>query len=98
LEFPFASDLFASETWQGILRRGDKTMGRRSVSAFLKRPAEELYDLENDPLQGTNLVGDPLVRGILEDLRRRLETMRRDTGDPWLINDRYRRNRDLWRD
>src|SRR5439155_625657 len=32
LEYPHASDLWGSDTWQGILKRGDKMMGQRSVN------------------------------------------------------------------
>ena len=46
LDFPFASDLYASASWQGILKRGEKMMGKRSVEAYVHRPLEELYDVE----------------------------------------------------
>lgn len=45
LEFPHASDLYASPTWQGLLKRGDQMMGKRSVNAYLFRPAEETVRL-----------------------------------------------------
>ncbi len=88
LEFPLASDIWGSESWQGILRRGDKMMGRRSVASFLKRPGEELYDLGKDPNELTNLVNDPAYAEILAALRRRLRAWRQETNDPWLILDR----------
>ena len=34
LEVPHASDLWASPTWQGVLRRGDRMFGRRTVDGL----------------------------------------------------------------
>lgn len=45
------------------------------------RPAEELYDLREDPYETRNLAADPAFRGILEDLRSRLERWMEETGD-----------------
>ena len=67
LEYPFASDLWGSDTWQGVLKRGDKMMGQRTVKAFLHRPKEELYDLTADPNELKNLAADPAQ---CEDSRR----------------------------
>ena len=83
LEFPHASDLFESPTWQGITRRRDKMMGVRSVADYLHRPAEELYDLQTDPHEVKNLAGDSQHRRTLEELRRRVEDFRKRTNDPW---------------
>lgn len=95
LEFPFATDLFISKTWQGILKRKLKTMGKRSVKHYLKRPAEELYDLENDPVESRNLASQPKFKTILEEMRAKVQNMREQTNDPWLINDNYRANKSL---
>ena len=43
LEFPFASDLWACETWQSIRKTGGK-LGKRSQEAYLHRAGEELGD------------------------------------------------------
>ena len=51
LEYPFATDLFICKTWQGILKRNSKMMGTRKVHDFLKRPAEELYDLKKTQMR-----------------------------------------------
>ncbi|HYT93660.1 MAG TPA: hypothetical protein VEL76_33385 [Gemmataceae bacterium] len=84
-EYPFASDLWGSASWQGIRKRGDKMMGQRSVAAFLHRPKEELYDLKADPNELRNLAGDAAHTEALTDLRRRLRTWQRETNDPWMI-------------
>jgi arylsulfatase A-like enzyme len=45
---------------------------------------EELYDLILDPNEMNNLIGQPDMQDIADDLRRRLETWMRKTGDPAL--------------
>jgi len=60
--------------------------GRLEVSreTFLRRPAEELYDLEADPWELTNLAADPLRSETLEQLRGRLRQFCQAQGDPLL--------------
>jgi N-sulfoglucosamine sulfohydrolase len=89
LDFPFASDLFASRTWQKVLSAGLKEMGRRGVEQYVRRPREELYDLEKDPNELTNLAADPAAAGVLADLRARLKDWQQRTKDPWLSKYRY---------
>jgi N-sulfoglucosamine sulfohydrolase len=89
LEYPFASDLWASETWQGVLTRGLKTYGRRAVEAYLHRPAFELYDLAADPHEVTNLAADPAHTETLARLQARLKAMQQRTKDPWLLKWEY---------
>jgi N-sulfoglucosamine sulfohydrolase len=89
LEFPHASDLWGSDAWQGILSRKDTMMGKKSVSAFLRRPKEELYDLQNDPNELQNLSGRPEVNEEVIKLRKQLADWRAATNDPWLIKDKH---------
>lgn len=89
LEYPSASDLWGSDTWQGVLRRGDKLMGAREVQAFLHRPKEELYDLKADPNELTNLAADPAHAKALAELRGKLAGWREKTSDPWLVKDTH---------
>jgi N-sulfoglucosamine sulfohydrolase len=95
LEYPSASDLWGSDMWQGVLKRGDTMMGSRPVKNFLHRPKEELYDLSTDPNELKNLLADPKwaesdINGdVLAALKRFLATWREKTGDPWLIKDRH---------
>ncbi len=90
LPYPFASDLYASATWQGVLRRGDHMYGPRTVEAYLERPAVELYDLENDPDETTNVAGDPAYVNILQELGGKTQYFREITNDPWLILQNYK--------
>ncbi|MCE9565366.1 MAG: sulfatase [Planctomycetes bacterium] len=89
LEFPHASDLWGSDTWQGILKRGDKMMGQRSVASYLNRPKEELYDLESDPNELKNIANDPKHKDALVNLRKLCQEWREKTNDPWLIKDKH---------
>ena len=93
LEFPFATDLFVSRTWQGIVRKKLETMGKRSTRAYVFRPREELYDVAEDPAESKNLANDSEHAEILKELREALARMRTETDDPWLINDHYAINR-----
>ncbi|HEY7426596.1 MAG TPA: sulfatase [Gemmataceae bacterium] len=89
LDYPFSSDIYGSPTWLGILERGDKTMGGRTVESFIHRPLEELYDLENDPNELKNVAADPKYAEVLKDLRERLKAWQTKTRDPWLVKYRY---------
>lgn len=89
LPFPFASDLYHSATWQGILHSGAKTLGQRSLASFINRPREELYDLEKDPNELNNVAGDPGYARVLEELRSRVKQWQERTHDPWLVKYRY---------
>ena len=48
------------------------------------RPEEELYDLEADPWEQTNLAADPAWAAVREELRTRLLAWMTDTADPLL--------------
>jgi N-sulfoglucosamine sulfohydrolase len=89
LPFPFASDLYASRTWQGVLNRKDEMYGSRPTAAYLLRPRHELYDLEVDPKELTNLAGSREHAEILAELQRKLKTWQEETGDPWVVKYRY---------
>lgn len=84
-EYPFASDLWASPSWQHVRINKLKMMGARSVASFLQRPREELYDLTSDPNELKNLAALPEHAGTLADLRQRLRAWQSATNDPWTI-------------
>ncbi len=89
LSYPFASDLWESATWQGILKRGEKVYGRRSIEAYLHRPKSELYDLQNDPHEVKNLADDPKHAKVLEELKSKLKAFQERTKDPWILKWEY---------
>jgi N-sulfoglucosamine sulfohydrolase len=85
MEYPFASDLWASSTWQGIHRSGVEKYGMRRVKDYLHRPEFELYDLRNDPDEVMNLAGKSEYHIILESMKLELKEFQKRTSDPWYI-------------
>ena len=69
-----------------------KTLPRAEALCLGKRPAEELYQVETDPDQLTNLSTDPSHQNIKEKMRGRLNAYLRFTKDP------RAEGRDPWRD
>jgi N-sulfoglucosamine sulfohydrolase len=84
LDYPIAGDVAGSPSWKAISSDPSIRLGNRTQAAYLKRPAEELYDLTRDPDEIVNLAGDPAYSPVLADLRQRLLRMRSTTRDPWL--------------
>jgi len=83
LTFPIAGDVASSPSWQAIEKSGAK-LGKRSLNAYPRRPAEELYDVVLDPDQLTNLAGSAHYYDTLKETRARLREWRVATRDPWL--------------
>lgn len=84
LDYPIAGDVAGSPSWKAISADPAIQIGKRRQVDYLKRPAEELYDLRRDPDELVNVIGDPAQATVLADLRARLLKMRRETKDPWL--------------
>ena len=88
--FPFASDLWAAPTWQAQWALGmNAPYGAKTVNSYIHRPKFELYDLESDPHEGTNLSSDPLHAEVLEKLKTKLKRFQENTQDPWILKWRY---------
>jgi len=86
LEYPSASDLWASSTWQSAYQNGrDAMYGQRSIEAYLKRSQFELYDIVNDPGEAKNLAYEHKYWEIVEDLKDQLKKFMADTDDPWKL-------------
>ncbi len=85
LSYPFASDLWESTTWQGVLKRNDSQYGFRTVDALLHRSRHELYDLEADPNEINNLAAKPEHGELLLELQTKLRKWQEQTKDPWVI-------------
>jgi len=84
LDYSFASDLWASAAWQGVLRDGLGRFGSRTVEAYIHRPRFELYDLEADPHETVNLADRPEHAPLVADFCARLKAFQEQTHDPWL--------------
>jgi N-sulfoglucosamine sulfohydrolase len=89
LPYPFASDLYDSPTWQGVLKRGDKNYGVRTVESYIHRPRFELYNLKVDPWETNNLATSGEHQATLERLQKKLQAWQVKTGDPWQLKWRY---------
>jgi N-sulfoglucosamine sulfohydrolase len=89
LDYPFASDLWTSSTWQATLRQQDKYYGKRTVEAYLHRPEFELYNLENDPHEIKNLAENPKYAKLLGELKEELKAFQKRTKDPWIVKWQY---------
>lgn len=87
LDFPFSGDIYGSLSWDAIRRQDPVMIGQRSLAAYVRRPPEELFDLENDPTEIRNLALEPQAREMLAGFRERLENWQRETNDPWLYRD-----------
>lgn len=88
--FPFASDLWASKTWQGQLARGETApYGAWTVYSYIHRPEFELFDMVNDPYEGNNLALDPDHAELLARMQERLREMQKQTNDPWAMKWKY---------
>lgn len=89
LDFPFASDLYNSPSWQSILSGKLERMGSLTVKQFMNRPAEELFDITSDPAETKNLADNPNQGKVLADLRARVKAWQAKTKDPWVVKDIY---------
>ena len=89
LPFPFASDLHESAVWQESLRTGASRFGMRDIQAFLHRPRYELYDLQEDPHEIRNLVTDPEMKKVFDEMAAQLKTAQEQTRDPWVVKYDY---------
>jgi len=85
LEYPFASDLWASSTWQSIQRNSKKNFGNRKVADYLFRAEFELYNLKEDPDELVNLALNSEYQDQLGNMKALLKTFQKETKDPWLI-------------
>jgi len=81
-------DMDAGPTKSWLVRHGMEPEWRWLFDhSFAVRPAEELYDLRNDPDQLQNLAADPAHEPIRRELAARLVALLREAGDPRLDPD-----------
>lgn len=86
LPYPFASDLWAARTWKDRYEQGPNTMyGKRTVTRYIHRPQFELFDLQEDPDEITNLAELPEHAELLGNLKATIKTYQSKTKDPWIM-------------
>ncbi len=83
LPYPFASDLYASPTWQEVLTTHAENYGKRSVYQYLYRQRHELYNLKDDPDEINNLATDPKYAEKLNELQAKVQAFQKRTKNPW---------------
>lgn len=83
LEYPFASDLWASSTWQEVHRNDKELFGNKKTEDYLHRPEFELFDLSKDPNELNNLAEDKQYEELLDRLIVKMKTFQLKTKDPW---------------
>jgi N-sulfoglucosamine sulfohydrolase len=72
-----------------VLKSGRTHYGKRTIYAYLRRPRFELYDLDADPHEITNLADDPKHEKTLKALQAKLQAWQKRTRDPWELKWRY---------
>ena len=82
LDFPTASDLHMSATWQSTVREASG-LGDRDVEDYLHRPRFELYDLEADPNELVNVADDPANAEQVAEFVTLVQNFQLATNDPW---------------
>jgi N-sulfoglucosamine sulfohydrolase len=82
LDFPTASDLHMSATWQSTVRES-RGLGERDVEDYLHRPRFELYDLEADPDELVNIAEDPANAERVTEFVSLVQNFQLATNDPW---------------
>jgi len=84
------ADMDASPTKAYVIQHRNEPAVRWIYDfSFGLRPADELYDLKNDPDQIKNVAGDPAYAAALKELSGKLLGILKDAGDPRLQDDAY---------
>lgn len=90
LPYPFASDLWAASSWQAQLAKGDEApYGQMTVGRYVQRPEFELYHIESDPYESTNLADSSGHQDVLKRYQEKLKAMQKEMDDPWIMKWNY---------
>jgi N-sulfoglucosamine sulfohydrolase len=90
LPYPFASDLWTASSFQSQYRQSlEAPYGQKTVGEYIHRPAFELYRIDMDPNETTNLANDPVHADILRRYQEKLRSIQKETGDPWILKWEY---------
>lgn len=85
LDYPYASDLWESATWQATLRTGSGKYAERTIESYERRPRFELYNIQEDPMELNNLAYKPEYVDLMEEMKTKLKNFQERTMDPWIV-------------
>ena len=89
LDYPSASDLWASSTWQSVVDNPDNLFGKRTIRNYINRPPFELYDMVSDPHEINNLAYKPEYATTLSHYKEKIRQFQLETNDPWVVKWEY---------
>jgi len=89
LDYPSASDLWESSTWQSVADNPNNLFGKRAIRDYITRPPFELYDMVNDPHEVNNLAYKPEFAATLAHYQEKIRTFQQETNDPWIVKWEY---------
>lgn len=74
------NDMFG---WIGVAKGNSSSaeFAQKQIYRFRHRPAEELYDLKNDPYSLNNLINNPKYKGIIRQMRIKLKKWMKEQED-----------------
>ncbi|XP_072044598.1 N-sulphoglucosamine sulphohydrolase-like [Amphiura filiformis] len=85
--YPIAGDIYPSPTYQDLLNRthqGEPTHWFKELGDYYYRAEFELYDLDNDVLETTNVADDTQFEDVFNEMKDKLKDWQNQTGDPWI--------------
>ena len=85
--YPIAGDIYPSPTYQDLLNHsheGVSTHWFKDLQDYYFRPEFELYDLDIDPLETTNLAENTRFQDVFKQLAGKLNEWQNKTVDPWI--------------
>ena len=84
LDTPLPSDLFRSISWTAVRDDNIEMLGQRPREGFLHQDREALFDIQNDPSESKNLIGNAELADTVSEMRRKVMNFRNRTKAPWL--------------
>lgn len=87
MPFPIDQDFYVSPTFQDLLnrtKRGEPLHWSKTLDSYYYRDEWELYDLERDPNELSNIAKNETYAPVLSQLQQLLFKWQQTTQDPWI--------------
>lgn len=87
MPFPIDQDFYVSPTFQDLLnrtKRGEELHWSKTLDGYYYRDEWELYDLERDPNELSNIAKNETYAPVLSQLQQLLFKWQQTTQDPWI--------------